>query len=383
MSVSLPRRDLILIPLLAIATVVVMMGAAEIGARATFVESGLETCGYSSGPLHWKPNCVSHRKTAEGPMVENAYNDCGYRTPTPCGTRSPGTIRVALMGTSTAQGFKVRYEDTFPAHLTATLSRACGRPVEFQNMGVAGASLLDVNRRVDEALAMRPDLIMLVVGPVELRAQLSRAEIAARDDPPSSAVSTPVKPPPGEPPPGEPPPGEPQSRSLVGRLSDLAYQSRALVVAQHFLFQDRATYIRLFMLHGEDADYLRPPMSPAWRQRLADFETVLSGMVGKARSHGVPLMLVWVPTRIQAALLAVETRNPGVDPYAVDRQIAEISTRVGASFVDTLDGFARQRMSEQYFYAVDGHLNGAGAPIFADTIQRRLIQGDIAPFAGC
>jgi hypothetical protein len=362
MSVRLPRKDLILIPLLAIATVVVMMGAAEIGARATFVESGLETCGYSSGPLHWKPNCVSHRKTAEGPMVENAYNDCGYRTPTPCGTRSPGTIRVALMGTSTAQGFKVRYEDTFPAHLTATLSRACGRPVEFQNMGVAGASLLDVNRRVDEALAMRPDLIMLVVGPVELRAQLSRAEIAARDDPPSSAVSTPVKPPPGE-----PPPGEPQSRSLVARLSDLAYESRALVVAQHFLFQDRATYIRLFMLHGEDADYLRPPMSPAWRQRLADFETVLSGMVGKARSHGVPLMLVWVPTRIQAALLAVDTRNPGVDPYAVDRQIAEISARAGASFVDTLDG----------------HLNGAGAPIFADTVQRRLTQGDIAPFAGC
>jgi hypothetical protein len=357
-----------------------MLMAAEVGSRAMFVESGTETCGDPTGrrASHYQPNCVSYRKSAEGPLVENAYNDCGNRTPTPCGTRAPGTIRVALMGTSIAEGFRVPYDETFAARLTVSLSRACGRPVEFQNMGVAGAPLMDVYHRTDEALAMHPDLVMLVVSAVELKERMSRSELAGRDEttlPPAPAMAS----------------GILQGPSLVARLSDFAAGSRALVVAQHFLFQDRATYVRLYMLHGEDADYLRSPLSPAWRERLSDFGLLLGGIVSKARSHAppggvagdIPVMVIWSPTRIQVALLAEKTNTQRVDPFAIGSQFAEVSAQKGAAFVDALDEFARQHAPERFFYAVDGHMNGDGSAVFAAAVEERLAQGDIAPFSGC
>jgi hypothetical protein len=373
MSEPLPRRDLILIPLLALATVLAMLLAAEVGSRVAFSESGGESCQdmVSGVPGKFLANCVSRRKSAEGPVVENAYNDCGYRTPTPCGTHPSGIIRVALMGSSTAEGFKVPYAETFAARLTELLSTACRRPVEFQNMG-APASMLDIYRRTEEALAMRPDAIMLVLGAIDLKTPFTRDEMARREAP---------FPPPG---PGIAAPEERRkNRSLVGWLSDLAVNSRALVVAQHFLYQDNATYVRLYMLHGEDADYLRPPLSAAWRQRLDDLGVLIGGMVRKAGARGAPVILAWSPTRIQAALMADATRPPNADPALVGAALATIAAREGATFIDTLPAFAEQRMPERFFYAVDGHMTGDGAAVFADALRDRLLTGDMAPFAGC
>ena len=165
------RYDLLIIPLLILATLVGLVAFGEFCSRQIFVESGSETC-LMKGPAGvnmMRPNCTSYRKAAEGPPTINAYNDCGYRTPQPCGTRLPGEIRVALMGTSTAAGMKVPYADTFAAKLTATLTKACDRPVDFQNMGIPGASMADVYRRTGEALAMHPELVMLVITPIEMR----------------------------------------------------------------------------------------------------------------------------------------------------------------------------------------------------------------------
>ena len=364
------RRDFILIPLISIATIVAMLGFAEMASRVVFVETGKESCGAPDGNLatHFQPNCVSHRKSAEGPMVENAYNDCGYRTPTPCGRHDPGIVRVALMGTSTAQGFKVPYEETFAAQLTRELSRSCGRPVEFQNMGVAGASFVDVWRRLDEALAMRPDLIMLVLSALEVRGGFDVAAVHRL----AENAAAPAKP-------AEALPAAP----LVARVSDFLSQSRALVVAQHFLFQDSATYARLYLLHGEEADYLRQPLSASWHAHMDDFARLLGEMAGKARERGIPLLLVWAPTRVQASLVASTARQPGTDPFAIGVEAAAVASRMDAAFVDTFPAMAEKRAPDRFFYAVDGHMNGEGNAVFAASVEQRLRQGDLAPFAAC
>jgi hypothetical protein len=370
---SLPRRDFILIPLLALATVLAMLLAAEVGSRVAYSEDGGESCQdlLSGVPGKFLPNCVSRRKSAEGPVVENAYNDCGYRTPTACRPHPSGIIRVALMGSSTAEGFKVPYAETFAARLTERLSADCRRPVEFQNMG-APASMLDIYRRTDEALAMRPDAIMLVLGAIDLKTPFTRDEMVRREEPfppPGPLAAAPVE--------------RKKNRSLVGWLSDLAVNSRALVVAQHFLYQDNATYVRLYMLHGEDADYLRSPLSPAWRRRLDDLGVLIGGMVSKAGARGVPVILAWSPTRIQAALMADATRPPNADPSLVGALLAPLAAREGATFIDTLSAFADQRAPERFFYAVDGHMNGDGTTVFADALRDKLLKGGVAPFIGC
>ena len=365
----LPLRDLILIPLISLITILVMLLAAETVSRFLFVESGAETCSLPGGGLMgMKPNCVSHRKAAEGPNVESAYNDCGYRSPDPCRPRPPDKIRIALMGASSAQGFKVPYPDTFAARSTAWLNAHCPRKVEFQNMGIAGASLLDVYRRMDEALAMQPDLIVLVLGPYDLKARLDRRQIARRDEP-MPMTATPVAPP------------SETHKSLIARLSDMAADSRALVAAQHFLFEDRRTFVRLYMLHGEDADFLRSPLSSAWEDRLADVDTLLGGMAERAHARGVPMMLVLAPMRIQAALLSGDT--PNADPFAIGERLRAIAERHGVLFVDPLRRFAAEKSPERMFYPVDGHMDAAGSAVFADALSHRLIQKDVAPLADC
>jgi hypothetical protein len=356
---KLPRYDLIVIPLLAFLTLAVMAVAGEFASRAIFVESGAETCGTvgPAGVAVMRPNCISYRKAAEGPDTVNAYNDCGYRTPQPCATRPAGGIRVALLGASTAQGLKVPYAATFAARLTGALSRACRRPVEFQNMGVPGAGLLDVYRRLDEALAMHPDLLMLAMTPYEMKAAIAASDLARRDEPGAHAAE-----------PAAPPP----EKSLVARLSDLAFNSRILVVAQHFLFQDRATFAKLFLLHGEDAGYLRVPYGPGWEQRLRDFDVLLADMARRTEAAGVPMLLVLGPQRIQASLLDPSVRPAGVDPFAIGRRLAAIAAKHGVLFQDTLEGFAGVADPDALFYAVDGHMDAGGHAVFARAVLDRL-----------
>jgi len=370
----MPRRDFLLIPLLVFATVLVMTAASEVVSRKVFTESGGESCGLdtAAGPPRMRPNCVSRRKAAEGPMVENAYNDCGYRTPNSCGAKPPDTLRVALAGTSTAEGFKVRYEETFAARLTEELSVTCRRNVEFQNMGIAGNTPLDVYRRMDEALAMNPDLVMLVFTAWDLKERIDSAKLAARDDPQSVEPSIATL-----------PATHSDGRSMIARLSDLAANSRALLVAQHYLFQDRATFVRMYMLHGDDAGYLRPPYGPSWEERLADFELLLGGMAKRAHDRGVPMVLVLAPSRIQVALRPGDAASYGADPFAIVRRLGEIAARHGVSFLDTLADFSRTPSPERFFYPVDGHMDGAGSAVFANVLLQYLTMNDAMPFATC
>ena len=368
---ALPRRDFLIIPLLALLTLTVLAGLGEFAARQMFVESGAETCS-AVGPGKvgvMRPNCTSSRKAAEGPETVNTYNDCGYRTPEPCGARAPSALRVALMGASTAQGMKVQYPDTFAARLSQALSRTCRRPVEFQNMGVPGAGLLDIYHRLDEALALHPDLIMTVMTPFEMKAAIDPGRLARRDAPPAPGAAGPA--------PLPPPP-----KSLVAEISDLAFNSRMLVVAQHYLFQDRATFVRLFMLHGEDADYLRVPLSTGWEQRLRDFDTLLGGMATRSKAAGVPMMLVLGPQRIQASLLDPTVLPPNADPFEIGRRLAAIAVRHAVVFQDALNGFAQVPDPDALFYAVDGHMDAGGHAVFSRSVLDRLTR-DVAVFRDC
>src|ERR1700733_9444277 len=84
----LPRRDLVILPLLSILTIAFLLVGSEVGARHFFPESaGGDPCRVSDPTIGFKyrPNCTSRVKSAEGPWVMNHYNDCGYRTQQSCG----------------------------------------------------------------------------------------------------------------------------------------------------------------------------------------------------------------------------------------------------------------------------------------------------------
>jgi len=351
---TLPRRDLWLLPLISILTVILMLGAAEVTSRVAWPQRYENSCEVH-GADHvstFRPNCTSTMKTAEGPWYTNQYNECGFRTPQSCGRPPDGTLRIALLGSSIAEGLYVPYPDTLAARLADDLTRTCTTPVEVQNLGgdYSGDRLI---LRIEDALEVKPNAVLLIVTPYDIEKLLGDGDGDGRDG------------------------GE------QGRLFLMLRESRAIVVAEHFLFRNRSIYLPLYLRYGDKADFLRPPFTRAWQERLRHFDSLVRKLSERARASGAPLMLAYVPPQAPMVLMTSSTVPPGVDPSALANAVKAIAERHGALFVDTSQALRQRERPELLYYQVDGHLSGEGLPIVASFIADKLMSGSLATFAKC
>lgn len=134
-SGALPGRDLILLPLISLLTIVFLVGAAELGARWAWPEEKADSCLAKHGELGYRarPNCVSRTKAAEGPWVENRYNDCGQLSARSCHAPANGALRIAAVGSSIGYTYLVPWKDSWQGLIAESLGKACGRPIDFQS----------------------------------------------------------------------------------------------------------------------------------------------------------------------------------------------------------------------------------------------------------
>jgi lysophospholipase L1-like esterase len=74
-------------------------------------------------------------------------------------------IRVALLGDSSAAGYGLEeVEETPGAMLAGGLSEQTGRPVRLDEIAVVGALSADLDLQVDRALALGPDVAVILIG---------------------------------------------------------------------------------------------------------------------------------------------------------------------------------------------------------------------------
>jgi len=353
----LPRRDYIILPLLCLFTALLMLGMAEAASRIVFVQQEKDVCMLADPVMgtRFEPNCVSHVKSAEGPWVTNSYNACGFRTPQPCGPTPPGNVRIAVLGSSFAQGYLVPYQETFAARASEELERRCKRPVEFQNLASIGYVWQRLAIRADEALPLKPDAAVIVFVPFDLQQPEQASEANAKPD---------------------------AGESMMERLELLLRSSRAVVAAEHFMFSRPDLYVPLYLHYGDRADFLRQPLSPAWQHRLDDFDRLLGGIADKYHAANVPLLLAYVPQQAQAELLAAGHTPPGVDPSAFGRLIGEVAARHGINYVDLSQVVEHMPDVGRLYYAVDGHLSPQGHAVLAQQVAAAL-QHDLPAFAHC
>ena len=359
---SLPRRDLLLIPLLVALTCLVLFSVAEVGARLAWQSSEDDVCVKTDATLghRFTPHCVSQVKAMEGPWVTNRYNACGYRTDQDCGPRQAGIRRINLMGSSTAQGYLIPYEGTVAANLGGALSAHCHADVQMENMGMIGYQGEVIFRQLDEALALKPDAIVFLVTPFDF-------------DPPA-AEPVPAT---GS---GAAPPA--QHTELLRQLRNITASSRALAVAQHLVFTDNDRFASLYLGYGDRADFLRPPFTPAWQKRLDYLGDLLGRMQARTAAAGVTLVLAYVPSRVQAIYLSENTRPAGVDPFAFGRAIGDVAKAHEVSYVDVSDMFTYIKDAGSLFYPQDGHLTAEGQPLVGRAIAAKVLSS--APsFQGC
>src|SRR5262249_41498572 len=147
-------------------------------------------------------------------------------------------------------------------------------------------------------------------------------------------------------------------------------QSRAIIVAQHFLFRNRSIYLPLYLHYGDKADFLRPPFTVPWQLRLHRFELLVGALADRAHQNGVPFTLVFAPQQAQPVLTTSAPVPPGVDPHALPDAIAAIAARHGVGFIDSSEALRAEPKPELLYYQVDGHLSGRGQPIIARYVAQ-------------
>jgi hypothetical protein len=356
------RSNFLLLPIVAVVTVVLLGGVSEIAARLLFREHLTDFCQAGSGP-EFKPNCVSSMKAAEGPDTTVEYNACGYRSAQPCEPKPASTIRVAVLGSSISRGYAVAYADTYAARSESALSRACGRPVDFQNISMSWpASPTDpiranIRERTDAALRLNPDLLLLFVSSWDL--------FKYNSDEMALGAPTVVN-------------GWRNSTlfrvlSSITRFSrNMRENSRAVLMIRHVLYLDDKLFVESY-LRNDDAGYLLTPFSFKWSARLSMLDRIVDEVTRLASAANVRIAVVFVPFEPQV-LLARSAAEPGIDPHAFDRAIGDIAARHGARFIDTLPRFVTTHIPEQTYYRVNGHPNSRGHSIIAEAIVRNLTE---------
>ncbi len=365
---KLPRRDWILLPVLSLLTVAVCLLAAEVTAKHFFASDWQDNCLIDSTRTdsEHRPNCSTRMKTAEGPWVTNQYNDCGYRTKESCGPKPLGSTRIALIGSSGSEGVFVEYHQTLAARTASDLTRILGRPVEVQNLGRTACFPICVFQQTDKALSLRPDVLIMTIDPYDIE-HLDPAQISTRHMPNQPRqVTVAVT----------------QNSSVLTRVNSLIKSSVSMVAVEHFVFQNTSTYARVYLHYGDHADYLRTGFSPAWERRFDAFEVLLAEMADKSSAANVPFVLIEIPSLAQASLSREKTLTAGVDPYAFNARLKQISSRHGIQFVDGLDALKGGPGANELFYVAEGHMNSAGQAFISRALVEQLMKEQGAVLSG-
>ncbi|TDN67455.1 hypothetical protein [Paraburkholderia sp. BL10I2N1] len=371
---TLSRRDYVLLPAIVVLTVLLLFFVSEMGTRLAWSEAhaGGE-CHVSDNALGVAnvPNCTMRVKVPETGWITYHYNECGFRSTDACGPKPAGAQRVAILGSSFAEGSGVAYADSFGALSEAQMSRICSRPVEFQNLGTTGLPLAKFQTRVGPALRLRPDAAMLVVAPFDLeKLTLPDGEMAGLKRVAATAPTGTA--------------GVPRAHpDLLGVARGMVQDSRAISVAEHFMFENPEIQVSMYLRYGDKADFLRQPFSRAWQQRLAAFDQLLGDVADRFRMAGVPLLLVVIPQRAQAELLTTQPLPSGVDPFALGRAMSVIAQRHGVRYVDLFTAFSHETHPARFYYPVDNHLNEDGSQAVAHGIIASLSHSGIAAFDSC
>jgi lysophospholipase L1-like esterase len=362
----LPRHDLILIPSLILLTTIVLFAVAELGSRALWPSfhdgNACVVRDKQRDVSHSLPNCSVKDKIPEGPWVSYDYDECGYRTSDPCGPKPSGDLRIVFLGSSITQGYHVPLEQAYAELVSRGLSMATSRPVQDENLGYEGLSPLQIYRRVPEALELHPDLVILAVSPFDLEEKTDPDQLAARNNPaiqfnkPSVTVQT----------------------SFIKRLGVMAQASRVAVMAQHYLYSNTDTYMRLSLARGDKTDYLRAPLSDAWRGRFADFGLILKDMADRFHAAGIPFVLVSIPSHQIGALMGASYQPPGNDPFEFGRDVRDAAREAGALYIDGTEAIRNEPHPDRLFYLSESHLNAQGHALIARAVIDKL-QTDLVP----
>ncbi|KAA6455585.1 hypothetical protein DYQ86_27420 [Acidobacteria bacterium AB60] len=367
------RRDKILLPLLAGVTIAALTISAELVSRVIFANSTslLASCMILDDPATGPraiPNSVCREKAPESGLIEYRFDSCGYRLGAGCRPKAPGAYRIVLVGSSGVLGEHVPTENTFATLLPEELSRRSDRKIDVYNEGIGWGFAATVSLRFPQVLAAQPDMILWVlsVGDIEganLVIQASKEErqrqlsqnLRARTWMHLQRALG--------------------SESLDQAIPELFNRTRTAIALRHLLYQSQSLHVRAALAPAAPtAKYLTAQFDPDSQQHLREFDRDLAEVSAKAKAAGVPLVVTYTPSSVQAAMIATGDWPPQFDPYKLDRELQDIVQRHHATFLDILPGYRSIPDPDKGYFPVDGHANSVGHATMANLLSDNLVR---------
>ncbi len=338
--------------LLAIGSIVITLLLLEGGARFLFptIEKNTCTTEHPTAIYQNQSNCKFVRQQVENPNpVTYSYNACGYRTPFECVDRAEVDVRAVSIGDSFMHGSMSPIEDHFMAKMLADLSREIPKPVKYdwQNLGTAGYDPLQYFARLDEMLALEPDLVIVSITPNDLFKDLSMSRLEVRKN---LVVNVGAK----------KATKRDQERDLMGSIKILIAKSRAMSVASIFLMSSDSLYSKIYLARKFVSDYLSVPLTTQWQSRIDQLSILLEKMDEKAETENVILAVVFIPQRIQYVLKNIGSNETRIDPGILGRSIGLRMQKLGIHFIDGLEAFNSRSDNQNPYFPFDGHLTPEG-----------------------
>ncbi len=385
------RRSWLLLALLSVVTVVLCVALLEGLARWLYPAWGstlpcLVLSDASTG-VRARPRSVCVEKIRESAPVEYRFNDCGFRTPMPCGPKPPGVFRVVLIGSSLAEGMRVAQPDTFAARLPQILSETTGRKVEVYSEAMQWGTPAAFARRTDQILAAQPDLVLWTLTPwdVENVSLVLPYVAGVQNELDQDEANKP-----------EPLPSE--SGSLRQRITTAMHKygspsavlsaawSRAIdplqdsdmvFLLQHLLYGSPSQYLRHYTMQGDSAGFLRTKTPSHWLHDYALLRQDVHSVAAPLRQRNIPLVMVVLPHRAQAVMLSTGDVPHGFDPLRMPEVVEPMIQQEGGTYVDILQDFRSVPDAGSLYLPMDGHMTAKGQQVLADVLARELTNGNV------
>jgi len=370
---KLPRRDRILLPLIALLTICLFGGALEFLALRLFpisMQVG-EDCMRLDDPLtgiRGTPNSTCWEKPSEGELMEYHFNSSGYRSNVNFGPKTKGTYRIVMVGTSFATGLRVAEKGTFADLLPEELSQLTGRKVELYNEAIVRRLPDVIANHFNEVLKFQPDMILWIVTRADIQSSaldppLSKLEPRARN--PLERIWLNLR-------------HDFESQSFAAAIAKTVDGSRIAFLLRHYLYKSQSQYVKSYLIAADtEMGYLKTSPSVEWQNRLLQFDAAANSISAQAKAAGVPVVAVFLPRGPQAAMISLGEWPAGYDPYKIDDEVRAIIERHGETYIDILPGFRTISNPERGFFRVEGHPNVTGHAIISDLLAKQLTNGAV------
>ncbi len=371
----LAKKDWIILPSLSLLTLLLLAGSVELTARRIYpaLDTLAEDCMVFNDPAtgaRGVPNSVCREKIPEGELTDYHFNSCGYDTGMECGPKPPGEFRIVMIGTSFALGMRVPREKTFAALLPQELTQRTQRKIALYNESIPYRYPDTQALHFDQILNAHPDMILWAMSPGDVTRQAQIA-LPAREINQSFPVRL-----------------WHRTKSILATqsLSDAVQfffrHTRTAVLLLNLLYSDEQHFVESSLIAPDGiTGYLRSKPSEEWKRRLAEFDESFASIEGQAKKASVPVVVVLLPSHVQADMISMGDVPSGYNPYELDDELRSIVTKDGGTYVNILPDLRDKPSIQRGYFALDGHPNALGHSVLAKVLATDLSNGQIPSLA--